>query len=95
MDDRSGGSLDKVIAGCIDRLNAGEDLDPLEVITENPDRGEEILAELKAFVGLGSGSQADSTSEPGLGTLGNYKLLRERLRSSSPVPGTRSARSGS
>jgi len=38
-DSGSSQSLDDVIAGYIDRLNAGESLDPLEIVAEHPERG--------------------------------------------------------
>jgi hypothetical protein len=63
--------LDRVVAQYVDRLNAGEKLDPLEIIASHPEDGEQILERLETFAGLSSDDH-----EP-LGTLGDYTLRRQ------------------
>ena len=66
-------ALEDLVARYVDRLTAGERLDRDQVLAEEPDRGQEILEQIEAFVAIG---------EPGrpllpLGTLGDYTLRRQ------------------
>ncbi len=63
--------LDRVVAHYVDLLNAGEKLDPVEIIATHPEDGEQILERLEIFAGLIS----DGSSP--LGTLGDYTLRRQ------------------
>ena len=67
--------VDRVVTAYIERLNAGERLDPAEVLLRRPRHGEEILAQLELFVGVSS-TGLDPESQP-LGTLGDYTLRRQ------------------
>jgi tetratricopeptide (TPR) repeat protein len=63
--------LERLLAGYVDRLNAGERLDPAAIMDRHPELGEELLDELEIFLDLETATE----SEP-LGVLGDYKLLR-------------------
>jgi len=63
--------LDRLLAGYVDRLNAGERLDPAAIIARHPELGEDLLDALEVFLDLESGTE----SEP-LGVLGDYRLVR-------------------
>ncbi|MBI4583994.1 MAG: protein kinase [Planctomycetes bacterium] len=62
-----------LLAFYLDRLNAGELLDPDQILAEHPDEGPAILRDLEAFIGAGSRDEFDRN----LGTLGDYQLLRK------------------
>ncbi len=66
--------LDEILASCLDRLNSGEGLDPMEILARYPEMGNEILQELQAFLDLGGGTE---DLEQPLGTLGDYTLRRQ------------------
>lgn len=52
-DDHDSDPLDSLVASYIERLRAGETIDPFVVLSENPDRGEEMLEMLRDFLDLG------------------------------------------
>jgi tetratricopeptide (TPR) repeat protein len=66
------GGIEDIIAGYLDRLNAGERLDPAQVLAEHPSLGPEILESLERFVDL----EADPGEAPELGAFGDYTLRR-------------------
>jgi hypothetical protein len=68
------GHLEELFAAYVERLNAGEELDPEKILTEDPVHGAEIIEHLEEYVGF----TADATegSRP-LGTLGDYTLRRQ------------------
>ena len=78
-DDGGGGStreessLDEVLAGYLDRLSAGEMLDREEIQREHPLFADELLERLEMFQFVGSTHE----EEEDLGTLGDYRLLRQ------------------
>jgi serine/threonine protein kinase len=63
--------VEEVVAAYLDRLNAGESLDPDAILLEHPDVGAEVLADLETFVQAGGGA----TGVPCL-TIGDYTLRR-------------------
>ena len=65
--------LEDVVAEYVDRLNAGERINPLEILSDHPRTGQQILDQLKTFIDIDSDV---STGSP-LGTLGDYTLRRE------------------
>ncbi len=65
--------IDQLFAEYLDRLNAGEKLDPLNVLYEHPNVGPALLEKLEAFIDL---AQDSPTGQP-LGTLGDYTLRRQ------------------
>jgi serine/threonine protein kinase/Flp pilus assembly protein TadD len=74
--DRRGGrddetDLDTLLARYIDRLNAGERLDPASLLARHGALGEELLERLEVFLDL----EAGTVEEP-LSILGDYRLLR-------------------
>jgi tetratricopeptide (TPR) repeat protein len=73
-EDRRRDALDVIVAAYLDRLNAGEEIDPLEVATDHPEAAREILEELAYYVRL----DGRATDEAGadLGRLGDYTLRR-------------------
>ncbi len=66
--------VEKLIGEYLDRLNAGESLDPRRILAENPIHGGEILDALEKFVVLGA---AEGDDRKALGTLGDYTLRRQ------------------
>jgi len=66
------------ISRYVDRLNAGEKLDPQQVLKDHPVNGDRILEELQVFLDLGEDKFHDAfiTQDP-LGTLGDYTLRRQ------------------
>lgn len=62
-------TYEHVVAKYVDRLNNGEKLDPLDIITEHPAMAEELLEDLGLYIQC-------CTEESGrtLGTLGDYTL---------------------
>jgi serine/threonine protein kinase/predicted Zn-dependent protease len=77
--------LDDLLADFASRLEAGEAIDDEAYIREHPERADELRRLLPAIaalasleVGLGSEEAAGGTGrEPALGTLGDFRLLRE------------------
>jgi serine/threonine protein kinase len=67
-------AFDEALAAYVDRLAAGERLDPVEILTEHPDVGEEILACLEGFVDL----EQLAECVPAVTRLGDY-VLRRRI----------------
>ena len=65
--------LARLYAEYVDRINAGESLDPSRVLAEHPDLGPTLLDELSALEEIDFGVDID----PVLGTLGDYRLLRK------------------
>ena len=65
--------LDRLIAQYIDRLNAGEALDPTEIVAKDPDLGPDVVKELETFLQLAPSAVGASA----LGTLGDYTLRRQ------------------
>jgi len=65
---------DELLAEYLNRLNAGERIDPLEVIASHPDEGEELLADLQAFLQVAPSADGDTDPQPV--TLGDYTLRR-------------------
>ena len=51
---RESDELDRFVTEYIERLNAGERVEPAEVLLRHPRQGEEILAQLELFVGAAS-----------------------------------------
>jgi tetratricopeptide (TPR) repeat protein/tRNA A-37 threonylcarbamoyl transferase component Bud32 len=66
--------LDQLFSTYLDRLNAGEQIDPLEIIASHPEEGEEIVADLEAFLRLRPATHERQDSS--LGTIGDYTLRR-------------------
>ncbi len=64
-------SLDEIVAGYVDRLNAGEMLDQGKIREECPALAEEVWGRLKVFQRVGGSAEA------ALGTLGDYTLRRQ------------------
>ncbi len=75
FDDRSDDAslVEAIVVDYVDRLNAGERLDPFNILAEHPEVGAEVLAKLEVFRDLGPHSL---TNEP-LGALGDYTLRRQ------------------
>ena len=73
MPDEPAETLDRLFADYLDRLNAGETVDPLEVLYEQPQHGPALLEKLEAFVEL----TRESPEDRPLGTLGDYTLRRQ------------------
>lgn len=65
--------IEELLAHYVDRLNAGERLDPHQILAEQPFRGAELLEEIEAFMAVHPSSAA---AQP-LGTLGDYTLRRQ------------------
>jgi tetratricopeptide (TPR) repeat protein len=65
--------IDELVAGYVNRLNAGERVDRFRVLAEHPDYGLKILDRLSAFVDLDSGSEASLPMD----VLGDYRLVRQ------------------
>ena len=65
--------LEQLVAGYVQRLNAGERIEPTDVLLRHPRRGEDILAQLQLYVGP---AWHGRETEP-LGTLGDYTLRRQ------------------
>ena len=63
--------IEELVAAYLDRLNAGESLDPDAILLEHPDVGVEVLADLETFVQVCGGT----TGIPCL-TIGDYTLRR-------------------
>ena len=66
--------IDRRVCQYVDRLNLGENLDPVDVLAENPIDGQEILDRLERFVGSWA---VDADQNDPLGTLGDYTLRRQ------------------
>jgi serine/threonine protein kinase/tetratricopeptide (TPR) repeat protein len=66
-------SIDEIVAGYLDQLNAGGRLDPKEILARHPGLGHEILESLERFVDLGS----EIAEAPDLGAIGDYTLRRQ------------------
>ncbi len=65
--------LEDVVAEYVDRLNAGERINPLEILSDHPRTGQQILDQLKTFIDIDSDVSIGSP----LGTLGDYTLRRQ------------------
>ena len=65
--------FEELLASYVERLNAGEGLDPDRILAENPIDGFELLEYLEDYVAAAPGG---SDSSP-LGTLGDYTLRRQ------------------
>ncbi len=52
MPDQPAETFDALFADYLDRLNAGETLDPLAVLHEHPERGPALLEKLESFIEL-------------------------------------------
>src|SRR5438093_282226 len=67
--------LEIAIAAYVERQNAGEEIDPLEIIEDQPDLAADILRALETFESITPGIVS---KEPALlGTLGDYTLRRQ------------------
>lgn len=64
-------SLDGIVAEYVGRLNAGDTLDPFEILAAHPEWGAEILGRLEVYAEL------EREEEPLLGTVGDYAIRRE------------------
>ncbi|HAK95691.1 MAG TPA: hypothetical protein DCM87_12010, partial [Planctomycetes bacterium] len=62
----------QLVAGYVDRLNRGTEIDPEEIRREYPDLADEILSQLEVFVGI----QAGVSGEGGRSVIGDYVLKR-------------------
>ncbi len=69
-------SVEEILAGYVDRLNAGERIHPEEILFDHPHRGQEILEQMKAFM-AGEDSEGPDSEEKPLGALGDYILRRQ------------------
>jgi hypothetical protein len=49
-----GEPVHEIVARCLDRLNRGETIDPLEIVTEDPESAGEVLERLNVFLALGA-----------------------------------------
>ncbi len=56
---------DEIVGDYVERLNAGERLDPLEVIERYPDFGDAVLEEIYTYVDLGQTNAESVTATPG------------------------------
>ncbi|MBI4584486.1 MAG: tetratricopeptide repeat protein [Planctomycetes bacterium] len=65
--------LERLFAQYVDRLNGGEKLEAKAILQENPELGKELLEYLEGFIGAGTKPAASGA----LGTLGDYRLLRQ------------------
>ena len=72
-DDGATEPIEEAVARYIDDLTAGNPVDPMQVLVENPGIGHEVLERLEDFVDL---NQDDQVLSP-LGALGDYTLRRE------------------
>ncbi len=70
---RESHGLEDIVAHYLDLLNAGNELDPLEIAARYPHQSEVILRQLYAFLDLGRPSESSAP----LGTLGDYTLRRQ------------------
>ena len=78
MSDHPPETFDELFAAYLDRLNAGETLDPLQVLYEQPRLGPALLEKLESFVELTrEPSESYESDAPVLGTLGDYTLRRQ------------------
>jgi len=64
-------STEEAVAAYIDRLLAGERIDPLDVLLQHPGTGHEVLASIESFV------LAGRDDPPLLRRFGDFTLLRE------------------
>ncbi len=67
-------AIENAVARYIDILTAGEEIDRMQILLENPGIGHEILERLEKFINL---HPEDEIHNPPLGTLGDYTLRRE------------------
>ncbi len=58
------GEFDSIVAEYVERLNAGERIEPEEVLLRHPRRGEEILEQLELFVGFASSERFNIYTGP-------------------------------
>ena len=65
----------ELVAHSLDRLNAGEQLERLDIVTDHPELADEMLDELIVFLHLEDRECGDAV--PSLGTLGDYTLRRQ------------------
>jgi eukaryotic-like serine/threonine-protein kinase len=65
------GALEDILGAYLDRLNAGEMLHREDIEREHPAEAAEILERLEVFQKIGARADAE-----GIGTLGDYRLLR-------------------
>ena len=42
--------LEELVAGYLDELNSGQELDPMRILAENPGQGHEIIEALQGFI---------------------------------------------
>ena len=63
---------EEVLEEYIDRLNAGERFDPVELWSKHPDFAEELIDHLETFANIESHGEASP-----VGTLGDYTLRRQ------------------
>ncbi|MBI4601057.1 MAG: protein kinase [Planctomycetes bacterium] len=68
---RSDGRIDELVAAYVDRLNAGQRIDPGSILEEQPSVGPEVLRRLEAFLDLA----AAVDDAPRLNAIGDYRLL--------------------
>ena len=66
-------SMEQLLWQYVERINAGQKIQPNQVRVEHPEKAHEILEQLEAFLGIDTESRS---SEP-LGTLGDYTLRRQ------------------
>ncbi len=70
LSDSSRHAIEEAVASWIDRLLDGEKLDPLEVLSQHPGIGHEIIDRLESFVNLNQGHDIQ------LERLGDFKILK-------------------
>ena len=72
-DHRETREFQRLVATYVDRLIAGERIEPIEVVANHPEYGERILEELETFTQMGA-SPVDAVP---LRTLGDYTIRRQ------------------
>jgi serine/threonine protein kinase/tetratricopeptide (TPR) repeat protein len=73
--DAAGGDheLNELVSEYVDRMNAGEKLDPQQVLEQHPRRGPEILEELQVFLDI----DEDEWAVSAFSTVGDFRLIRQ------------------
>ncbi len=71
--------INDLISGYVDSLNAGEKVDPQQILRDHPSIGHQIVEGLQVFLDLGDDDLCEQVEEssPPLGTLGDYTLRRQ------------------
>src|SRR5512145_2023127 len=74
MEPSDSSRLEALVGEYVDRLRSGERIDPVDILAEHPDLGEEVVRELHAFLDL---CGPEGTEERPLGKLGDFTLRRQ------------------